>query len=90
MLLGSSSSAHASSVPITRPPNCAPGIGRLTEPVASTIVLAEISWPPTVSVPLPVRVASPSMTSTLFFLSSPATPPVSVETTFLRRSDTPA
>ena len=44
---GSSSSAHASSVPITRPPNCAPGIGRLTEPVASTIVLAEISWPPT-------------------------------------------
>jgi len=61
----------------------------LTDPVASTIVLAEISWPPTVRVPLPVSVASPSMRSTLFFLSSPETPPVSVETTFLRRSETP-
>ena len=88
--MGSSSSAHASSVPITRPPNWAPGIGRLTEPVASTIVLAEISWPPTVSVPSPVSVASPSIRSILFFLSSPATPPVSVEITFLRRSETPA
>ena len=31
---GSSSSAHAPSVPITRPPNCVPGIGFGTEPVA--------------------------------------------------------
>ncbi len=43
---GSCSSAHASSVPITRPSNAAPGIGRLTEPVASTIVLAAISVGP--------------------------------------------
>ena len=31
---GSSSSAHASSVPMTRPPNSVPGIGLGTEPVA--------------------------------------------------------
>ena len=34
---GSSSSAHASSVPITRPPNCVPGTGLGTEPVARMI-----------------------------------------------------
>ena len=45
---GSSSSAQASSVPITRPPNSVPGIGRLTEPVASTIAFdASSSWSPT-------------------------------------------
>jgi len=36
MRAGTSLSAHASSVPITRPPNCVPGIGRGTDPVAST------------------------------------------------------
>ena len=67
-----------------------PGIGRFTEPVASRIVLAVISCPSTVSVPAPVRVAAPSMSSTLFFFSSPATPPVSVVITFSRRALTPA
>ena len=38
-VFGSDSSAHASSVPITRPPNCVPGTGLATEPVASTIAL---------------------------------------------------
>ena len=33
---GTSASAHASSVPITRPPNSTPGIDRGTDPVAST------------------------------------------------------
>ena len=42
IVAGSSVSAHASSVPITRPPNCVPGIGFLTDPVASTIVFAAI------------------------------------------------
>ena len=36
-VLGSSSKAHASSVPITRPPNCVPGTGLGTEPVAMMI-----------------------------------------------------
>ena len=39
---GSSLSAHASSVPITLPPNSRPGIGFLTEPVASTTPLAAV------------------------------------------------
>ena len=73
-------------MPITRPPNSVPGIGRLTEPVASTIVLAAICSPPTVTVPSPASDASPSIRSILFFLNRPATPPVSVEITFSRRA----
>jgi hypothetical protein len=77
-------------VPITRPPNCAPGIGRLTEPVARMIVLAEIVSPLTVTAPSPASEPSPSITSILFFFISAATPPVSVEMTFVRRAETPA
>ena len=40
-VFGSSSNAHASSVPITRPPNCVPGTGLATEPVARMIAFAE-------------------------------------------------
>ena len=39
-VLGSSSSAHASSVPITRPPKLVPGTGLGTEPVARITVFA--------------------------------------------------
>ena len=42
-VFGSSSSAHASSVPMTRPPNSVPGIGLGTEPVARMTVLASYS-----------------------------------------------
>ena len=87
---GSSSSAQASSVPITRPPNCAPGIGRFTEPVASRIVLAAIVWSPTVTRPPPASDPEPSIRSILFFLNRPETPPVRVLTTFWRRALTPA
>ena len=86
MLSGSSASAQASSVPITRPPNSVPGIGRLTDPVASTIVLAAICSPLTVIEPLPASDASPSIRSILFFLNRPETPPTSVEITFSRRA----
>ena len=85
---GSSVSAHASSVPITRPPNSVPGIGLLTEPVASTIVFAAIVCPPTVTCPAPASAPSPSISSIEFFLNRPATPPVSVLTTFSRRAVT--
>ena len=65
MRLGSSWSAHASSVPITRLPNFVPGIGRLTEPVASTMhFVASISSPsllePTRTLPAPVSAPWPS------------------------------
>ena len=53
--VGSSGSAHACSVPITRPPSSTPGIERPTEPVARTTVAASSSsladahfdWAPT-------------------------------------------
>ena len=52
---GSSSSAHASSVPMMRPPNSVPGIGLGTEPVARMTVFASISvpskLPPTLTLP---------------------------------------
>ena len=86
MLLGSSASAQASSVPITRPPNSVPGIGRFTDPVASRIVLAAIWSPLTVIEPLPASDASPSIRSILFFLNRPETPPTNVEITFSRRA----
>ena len=70
-VLGSSSSAHASSVPITRPPNWVPGIGFLTDPVARMIVLASIRLPFTVTAPAPASAPSPSITSIPFFLNSP-------------------
>ncbi len=87
---GSSSSAQASSVPMTRPPNCVPGIGFLTDPVASTIVLASIVFSPMRTARSPARDASPSMTSIWFFLNSPDTPPVRVVITFLRLAPTAA
>ncbi len=77
-------------MPITRPPNSVPGIGRLTDPVATMTVDAAISvpsnWPPTRTFPSSVTEACPSMTSMLFFLNSPDTPPVRVDTTFSRRA----
>ena len=82
---GSSWSAQASSVPITRPPNSAPGIARLTEPVASTTVLALTISEPMLTFPSPASAASPSISSIPFFLNSPLTPPVNVETTLSRR-----
>ena len=85
---GSSSNAHASSVPMTRPPNCVPGIGRATDPVAMMILPALCSSPPTRTVPPPPSDASPSRTSIPFFLKRPPTPPVRVSTTFRRRSVT--
>ena len=80
-------SAQASSVPITRPPNVVPGIGRATEPVASTMHFdASSSRSPTLTPLPPASVASPSTYSIAFFLNRPATPPVSVLMTFWRRS----
>ena len=63
---GSSSSAHAPSVPITRPPNCVPGIGFGTEPVAMIRhFVASISvpskFPPTFTLPSLVTAPKPSM-----------------------------
>ena len=64
-------------------------MARLTEPVARIVVLALYNEPLADTVgPLGTRGTSPSIISTLFFLSSPATPPVKVETTWLRRSRT--
>ena len=81
------SNAHASSVPITRPPNDVPGSGRGTEPVASTMHFdASSSRSPTVTVLPPASVPSPSTYSIWFFLKRPATPPVSVLMTFLPRA----
>ena len=56
IVAGSSSSAHASSVPMTRPPNFVPGIGRFTEPVATMTALAgldllPVEAPPTLTLP---------------------------------------
>ena len=86
---GSSSSAHASSVPMTRPPKCVPGSGFVTEPVARMTPFASISvpskLPPTLTLASSVTEPWPSMTSMPFFLNRPATPPVSVLMTFLRR-----
>ena len=93
-VVGSASSAQASSVPMTRPPKRVPGSGRFTEPVARITVVAAISVPskllPTLTLPSSVTTPWPSMTSMPFFLMSPATPPVSVLTTRLRRSPTAA
>ncbi len=87
---GSAASAHASSVPMTCPPNCVPGSAFFTEPVARMTNLAWISLPsklpPTLTLPSSVTEPWPSTTSTPLRLSSPATPPVSVLMTFLRRS----
>ena len=75
-----------------RPPNCVPGSGLGTEPVARMTVLASISvpskLPPTFTLPSSVTEPWPSMYSILFFLKRPATPPVSVLMTFCRRSMT--
>ena len=62
---------------------------RGTEPVARiTAFDASYSVSPTRTLPSPVRPPSPSITSILFFLNRPLTPPVSVLTTFARRSIT--
>ena len=76
-------------MPITRPSKVVPGIGRLTEPVATMIAfVASSSWSPTVTVPAAVSDPTPSYTSTLCFFSSIPTPPVRVPTTSSRRSMT--
>ena len=67
-----------------------PGIAFFTDPVASTIVCAWISASPARTVPPEVSAPADSMTSTLFFFIRPATPPVSVLTTFSRRAMTPS
>ena len=79
---------------MTWPPNCVPGSGFFTEPVARMTNFAAISvpskLPPTLTLPSSVTEPWPSMTSMPFFFMSPATPPVSVLTTFLRRAPTAA
>ena len=92
---GSSSSAQASSVPMTRPPKLVPGIGRGTEPVARiTPLAASISspskFPPTLTLASEVTEPWPSMKSMPFFLNRPLTPPVSVLMTRWRRWPTAA
>ena len=87
---GTSSSAHASSVPITLPPNSTPGIERGTEPVARITLPAVSARSPTSTSPSAVSVASPSITSIPPLRNSPLTPDVSVETTFSRRACTAA
>ena len=91
---GSSVSAHASSVPMTRPPKWVPGSGFFTEPVARITNFAPYSvpskLPPTLTLPSSVTTPWPSMTSMAFFLKRPLTPPVSVLMTFLRRAPTPS
>ncbi len=91
--LGSSLSAQASSVPMTRPPKRVPGIGFLIEPVATTMhFVTSTSSPsllaPTRTVPAPMTVPWPSSRLILFFLKRPLTPPVRVLMTFRRRSET--
>ena len=91
ILPGSCSNAHASSVPMMRPPNCVPGIGLGSDPVASTThVFASITLPsklpPTLTLPSSVTEPKPSIRSILFFLKRPPTPPTRVEMTFPRRS----
>ena len=62
-----------------------------TEPVARiTHFEASYSVSPTRTLPSPVRPPAPSITSILFFLNRPATPPVRVLMTFARRSMTAA
>ncbi len=79
-------------MPITRPPNVVPGIGRLTEPLAMMMPLvASYSVPslaePTRTMPPPAVIAPwPSMTSILFFLKRPLTPPLMVFVTLSRRA----
>ncbi len=91
---GTSGSAHASSVPITRPPNSTPGIGRGIEPVARIdaargdfhrLGVERVDQHVAVG---RQRARSPSITSMPSFLNSPPTPEVSVETTFSRRACT--
>ena len=87
---GSSGSAQAPSVPITRPSSSAPGIVRGTDPVARITVCAVSVSPPTITSPSAFSFASPSISSMPPFLNSPATPEVSVETTLSRRAWTAA
>ena len=81
------SSAHASSVPMTRPPNAVPGIGLLDR--AGREDRRPCRSPCTSRCRRPRRcrrrsaTPSPSITSISFFLNSPATPPVSVLMTFV-------
>ena len=75
-------SAHASSVPITRPPNSTPGIARGTEPVARTTPCAPNDSPPTRTEPSrPQRRRRPRSRRSRVCLNSPPTPEVSVDTT---------
>jgi hypothetical protein len=69
------------------PPNDRPGTGRFTLPVARITALPAVKIrSPTRTSPSAVRAPSPLMSSMSFFLNNPATPPVSVLMTFLRRS----
>ncbi len=71
-----------------RPPNERPRIGFAAVPQASTTRSVWISvpsnWPPIFTLPSSVTEPKPSIRSTLFFLSSIATPLVSVFTTLSR------
>ena len=87
---GSSGSAYTSSVPITRLPNCVPGIASGTEPVARITMPAASVAPLTLTWPSAVSEPRPSISSMRFFRNRPATPEVSVVTTFSRRACTPA
>ena len=68
------SSAHASSVPITRPPNSVPGIGLRHRAGGEDDRLARLDSvrrSPTLTLPSPASEPTPSMTSILFFLNRP-------------------
>ena len=65
-----------------------PGTGLATDPVARTIALdASYTSSPTFTPPL-LNAPTPSITSILFFLNRPPTPPVNVLITFSRRAET--
>ena len=92
-LPGSSSSAHAVSVPSTRPPNFSPSTGLGTEPTAITTFSASISspsfWAPIRTLASSVSAPWPSISSILFLSKRKLTPLVSVLTTFSRWAATP-
>ena len=78
---GMDASVRASVLEITvSPSNFMNGSSTGAEPVAMTMFLAVMDWPPTVSVLAETKLASPVMTVTLRALARAATPPVSLAT----------
>ena len=85
---GSSLSSHIPAVSSTRPPNERSSSGLATDPVAritrSVWISVPSNCPPIFTLPSSVTDPKPSIRSILFFLNSPATPPVSVLITLSR------